>query len=58
MVRAGRRVVVLADSSKLGRENTVRFAELDDVDVLVTDSGISERDVNALEQQGVEVVVA
>lgn len=58
MVRAGRRVVVLADSSKFGRENTVRFAELDDVDVLVTDSGISALDVNAFEQRGIEVVVA
>jgi DeoR family fructose operon transcriptional repressor len=58
MVRAGRRVVVLADSSKLGRENTVRFAELDDVDVLVTDPGISDPDVNAFEQRGIEVVVA
>jgi len=58
MVRAGRRVVVLADSSKIGLENTVRFAELDDVDVLVTDSGISALDVNAFEQRGIEVVVA
>ncbi|HSE10185.1 MAG TPA: DeoR/GlpR family DNA-binding transcription regulator [Nocardioidaceae bacterium] len=58
MVRAGRRVVVLADSSKVGLENTVRFAELTDVDVLVTDSGISKRDVNALRQRDVEVVIA
>jgi DeoR family fructose operon transcriptional repressor len=58
MVRAGRRVVVLADSSKLGLENTVRFAELSDVDVLVTDSGISPRDVNVFAQRDIEVVVA
>ena len=58
MVRAGRRVVVLADSSKIGRENTVRFAGLGDIDVLVTDDGIDEVDVKALEDRGVEVVVA
>jgi DeoR family fructose operon transcriptional repressor len=58
MVRAGRRVVVLADSSKIGRENTVRFADLADIDVLVTDDRVDEVDVKALEESGVEVVVA
>ena len=37
--RAGQRVVVLADSSKLDRETLVRFAAPADVDVLVTDDG-------------------
>lgn len=58
MVRAGRRVVVLADSSKIGAEHTVRFADLGDVDVLVTDSGIDETDRKAFEDYGIEVVVA
>lgn len=58
MVRSGRRVVVLADSSKVGLEHTVRFAELRDVDVLVTDDAIDDVDVKALEALGVEVVVA
>ncbi len=58
MVASAQRVVVLADSSKIGREHTVRFAELDDVDVLVTDSGISDKDHQALTRRDVEVVVA
>ena len=58
MVRAGRRVVVLADSSKIGEDHTVRFAELADVDVLVTDAGIDDVTVKSLEDLGVEVVVA
>lgn len=58
MVHAARRVVVLADSSKVGREHTVRFAELAEVDVVVTDDGVAERDVKALEDRGVEVLVA
>jgi DeoR family fructose operon transcriptional repressor len=58
MVRAGQRVVVLADSSKLGREHLVRFAAPDDVDVLVTDSAADARTVAALEAAGIEVVVA
>lgn len=58
MLAAGQKVVVLTDSSKLGLENVVRFAAMTDVDVLVTDGGITDRDQAALEQAGVEVVVA
>ncbi len=58
MVRAGQRVVVLADSSKLGREQLVRFASLADVDVLVTDSEADQAVVTRLEDAGVEVVLA
>ena len=58
MVRAGQRVVVLADSSKLGREHLVRFAAVEDVDVLVTDAGADAATVAELEDAGVEVVVA
>jgi DeoR family fructose operon transcriptional repressor len=58
MVRAGQRVVVLADSTKLGREHLVRFAALEDVDVLVTDEDADLDVVADLEEQGVEVVVA
>jgi DeoR family fructose operon transcriptional repressor len=57
MVRAGQRVIALVDSSKIGRENTVRFAELEDIDVLVTDDGISDRDAKAIGDRGVEVVI-
>ncbi|WP_448615243.1 DeoR/GlpR family DNA-binding transcription regulator [Modestobacter sp. URMC 112] len=58
MVRAGQRVVVLADSSKLGREHLVRFAPAEDVDVLVTDSEADAELLGELEDQGLEVVIA
>ena len=58
MVASAHRVVVLVDSSKLGREHTVRFAELADVDVVVTDSGADPEELAALRAGGVEVVVA
>ena len=58
MLRAARRVICLADSSKIGTETTVRFATLDEVDVLITDSGIGDEDRAAVEAAGVEVVVA
>lgn len=58
LVAAGRQVVVLADASKLDRENLVRFATIAEVDVLVTDDAIPTHTVRALEQDGVAVVVA
>jgi DeoR family fructose operon transcriptional repressor len=58
MVRAAQRAVVLADSSKLGRENLVRFAALEDVDALVTDAEADPAAVAELEQSGIEVVIA
>jgi DeoR family fructose operon transcriptional repressor len=58
MIGCAQRVVVLADSSKVGREHTVRFAELKDIDVVVTDNGISDRDANALRRNDIEVVIA
>jgi DeoR family fructose operon transcriptional repressor len=58
MARAASRTVVLADSSKLGREHLVRFAGVDDVDVLVTDSEADPDAIAALTSAGMEVVVA
>jgi DeoR family fructose operon transcriptional repressor len=58
MVGAARRTVVLADASKIGVESTLRFAALEQVDVLVTDKGIARHDRVAIEKVGVEVVVA
>jgi DeoR family fructose operon transcriptional repressor len=58
MVASAHRVVVLVDSSKIGREHTVRFAELADVDVVVTDAGADRGELDALRAAGVEVVVA
>ena len=55
---SGHRVVVLADASKLGFDSTVRFAELADVDVLVTDRGAPLRLCAALRERGIEVVRA
>ncbi|GAA4689986.1 DeoR/GlpR family DNA-binding transcription regulator [Nocardioides conyzicola] len=58
MASSARRVVCLADSSKVGVEAPLRFADLTDLDVLVTDDGISDDDRRALERADVEVVVA
>jgi DeoR family fructose operon transcriptional repressor len=58
MVRGGQLVVVVTDSSKVGVEVTHRFAEIGDVDVLITDGGIDAEVRKALESAGVEVRIA
>ena len=44
--------------SMVGRELLSSFARLSDVDVLVTDRDVDVRTVAALEQTGIEVVIA
>ncbi|MFD0119391.1 DeoR/GlpR family DNA-binding transcription regulator [Streptomyces sp. NPDC058320] len=57
-VGAARRVVLLADSAKYGQEHFARFGDLGDVDVLITDSGLSDEDAARIEKGGTEVVRA
>lgn len=52
---AARRVVLLADSTKYGREHFARFGGLDDVDLLITDTGLSDDDAAAIEGRGPQV---
>jgi len=58
LVESAQRVVALTDATKVGQERTVRFAELEDIDVLVTDESIEAADVKAFEAAGLEVVQA
>ncbi|GHA05771.1 DeoR/GlpR family DNA-binding transcription regulator [Streptomyces echinoruber] len=55
---AARRVVLLADSTKHGQEHFARFGALDDVDLLITDTGLGPDDAAAIERGGTEVVRA
>ena len=57
MLAVARKVIVLCDSSKIGRESFARFADLDQIDALVTER-MSEEDRLRFEERGVEVLVA
>ncbi|MGH2749027.1 MAG: DeoR/GlpR family DNA-binding transcription regulator [Actinomycetota bacterium] len=58
MVATGRRVVLLADHTKVGDQHFARFAEITDVDIFVTDRGLSANEVEAFERAGPKVVLA
>lgn len=55
---AAAQTVVLADHSKLDQESAVRFAPIDGFDVLISDGGLGEPARRALEEAGIEVVLA
>lgn len=57
-VLSARRIVVLADSSKLDTETLIQFASLKDLDTLITDSEPSPELAAALADAGVDVVIA
>ncbi|MGO4121157.1 DeoR/GlpR family DNA-binding transcription regulator [Arthrobacter sp. YAF16] len=57
-VHSARRIVVLADTSKLDAETLVQFASLKDLDTVITDTKPSPALAEALADAGVEVVVA
>ena len=58
MMAAAQKIIVLADSSKFGRRGFARICDLADVDMIITDYKISQKDSNALEAQGIELVIA
>lgn len=55
ILAAARRSVLLADHSKFGQSFLCRYADVADVDVLVTDTGLTGDDERALRERDVEV---
>ncbi|WP_063131776.1 DeoR/GlpR family DNA-binding transcription regulator [Nocardia fusca] len=58
MIAAAHRVVVVADASKVGREDLLRFGAIEEVDVLVTDTGLPTAVHAELTECGIEVATA
>lgn len=58
MVRAARRVVALTDSTKSGDDHLHRFADLSELDLLITDDQLPDEVAAELREAGPEVVCA
>ena len=50
--------IALIDSSKFGVRSAVNVCRLNQIDILVTDSGVHRENVDALVEQGVDVHIA
>lgn len=57
MIQASQKTIVLADSSKFGKRGFGRICGLEDVEQVITDSGISEHWVEMLKGMGIEVTI-
>ncbi|AKK03327.1 DeoR/GlpR family DNA-binding transcription regulator [Corynebacterium epidermidicanis] len=58
MITNAQKVVVLCDSTKMGNDYLVSFAGIDDIDVVITDSGAPQSMVDALRDREIQVIVA
>jgi len=57
MIEIAKKVIVVTDSRKFLRRRFAFIAPISEIDVVVTDSGISEKDKHRLEQNGIEVTI-
>ena len=58
MMSVSSKTIVLADSSKFGRRGFGKICNLEDVDILITDSGITPSFQDLLDKIGVYVIIA
>jgi DeoR family fructose operon transcriptional repressor len=56
MMAAARRVVMMFDHSKVGSEQLFRFADIDEVDIIYSDSDMDDATASLLEERGPVVV--
>ncbi|MBC9933249.1 DeoR/GlpR transcriptional regulator [Chitinophaga qingshengii] len=57
MIATVQKIIVLVDSSKFGKRGFGRICGLEDVDEVITDTGISPHLVKAMEDMGIKVTI-
>jgi len=55
MYSAAHRRILLADHSKIGHASMLKYADLSDIDLLITDNEVQDRDVKKLRDAGLAV---
>ncbi len=58
MIKAAQKIIVLTDSGKFGKKGFGKICDIDDIDIIITDEGISETYRSQFEERGIEVIVA
>ena len=56
MVRQAKQVIVLADSSKIAMISPALICQVADIDILITDSGITAEALEGFRANGVQVL--
>ena len=58
MMRIAQKSIVLADSSKFRRRGFSKIANIEDIDIIITDSGIPSSIAHQIEELGIELIIA
>jgi DeoR family transcriptional regulator of aga operon len=58
MIQSAQKVIVLADSSKFGRKSFGRICAIDEIDMIITDKGITSYYREEIEKIGVKLIIA
>ena len=58
MMAAAQKTIVLADSTKFGRRGFAKIADIEAIDLIITDAGISPKTVKKIEDLGIELIIA
>ena len=58
MIRAAQKVIVLADSSKFGKRGFAKIGNIEDIDVIITDAGVSQNVIKLINDYGITLIIA
>ncbi|MBR5117609.1 MAG: DeoR/GlpR transcriptional regulator [Muribaculaceae bacterium] len=58
MMRAAQKVIVLADSSKFGKRGFAKIGNIDDIDLIITDTGVSPHVISQINDHGINLIIA
>ena len=58
MMQASQKVIVLADSTKFGRRGFAKIGNIDDIDLIITDVGVSTNVINQINEHGIDLIIA
>ena len=56
MIRAGRQIILLADSSKFKRVGFMKVCNVSDIDIVITDTNIKQSSIAMLEENNVNII--
>ncbi len=58
MLASAQKIIVLADSSKLGKKSFAKICDFDEIHELITDKGLSQILKKKIEERGIKVTIA
>lgn len=57
MMKIAQKTIVLADSSKFRRRGFSKIADIEDIDIIITDAGIPTSIISRIEDMGIELII-